>query len=192
MLITGDLVRGGLPRTDPKQYEEMKEKCICDGQLSEALVCRGNEYNSTLNTLLSTDYGYCTESPTFRFTIERNTEKFLPVPQTICGNEIDSRPRLIIMTFGLFIRLWEFKGVQNLQRIIDSALEQQRTCNHQFAMYFIFTSVEPELEPAYKKFPAQSEGTIADYNAAISNYIHSLPSNYNITFINTTNILSFM
>lgn len=202
MVFTGDFVRGG---NGQWLHRENQNKCLCDGQLAEALVCRKcdklicSDTSWGDNMTISSSLSLCPLSKPFRVTGEFVFVDILKRGYTLraplCYE--DPRPRLLLLHFGLHMKLWENKGVEMLRRFVDTLVRDRTACAYEYVTHVVWFTEEPEMQEVYDRYPEQSEQTIADYNAAISAYIQSvsqptsrvLPADITLTFLNSTEIV---
>ena len=198
MLALNDLFVGGIPKGSPSEAFAL---CRCDGQLSEARICRDLSH-TIFQMKNSRHYGLCREYPEFEMSLYDNQghsaeeEGLHSSINRACVPSLDQRPRIVITNFGLHLdpTLDIKAGKEYLRALLHGFVTEMRQCAERtepFDLYFIIFSSEPFDLSVSTKYPGQDDDNVFNFNAAIKASVDELPSHLRsrVFYFNSTAII---
>ena len=190
MLLSNDLVYGGLSRVDSPNEEYLN--CKCDGQLSENLQCHLSNAQFARN---SYKYGICSSSPysfTLRYTFGLSEGSEIPCNEfALTKNPKElNRPQLVILRNGIHD---EFKTeiiFKSLNVIFDNHMKKIQKCPTIGNIHYIFLSQDKHHPKLDEKYPTQSNDIAALYDLKVAKFLDNIriTKNISVTFVNTSAI----
>ena len=169
MLLSGDLQHGAYPLQVSNLKSEMREQCVCDGQFSEAELCRDYDilkgFESFAKDFYNISLTYSHMSISWHHIIDNAllcaNKTALKLVYIQGGSHFKTNPS---QTIDKLLN----KSMRHLQKVLrECGLEHQLGREIQ-VLFSGVQSVAPSLEAAY---PHQSAANVIAFNSALSSYI---------------------
>ena len=178
MALTEDPVHGAIPRLSARQ--DLYDACTCDGQFSEAAVCRSYTHEHMMWMPDLRQYGVCphTRAPptSFRYwevggqQLQAEELKGGSVMGSWCSE--DSRPRLLFLQTGVhhknnFSRIVE----AFLDPILSTAEQLRSTCAHPSPWSVVWAGSSVQGRVLDQVYPHQAREVTRDLDERLSSYL---------------------
>eukprot|EP01041_Mallomonas_annulata_P010311 gene10311-21513_t len=165
MLLSKDWTHGALPGFDSNT--EIFQKCQCDGQFSENLLCRPYSHTKGMKMNLIHPNNLC-KSQNFELQYDASLKDNL---KSSCTN--DTRPRFVYYLFGSGKETDPDEVKNQLRSFIREILTIKKKCPYSYNIHFLYSGLTSQAQFMDALFPHQKREISTIFNMELHNFVYN-------------------